>query len=228
MKNQKTAIVTGSNKGIGKEIVKQLIEQGFSVIATGRNLDKVKELTNSIGQNAIPFEVDVAINSSCENFARYLKSKFEKIDVLINNAGIIGKSSISNFNMEEIENVMNTNFFGALRLTKAVLPLLKKSDNARIINISSGMGELSGMNGSSAAYRLSKWALNGFTIMLAEDLKINNIKVNAICPGWCRTDMGGIEAPRNAAKGAETAVWLATEKNIPNGKFLRDKKIIAW
>ena len=228
MKKRKIAIVSGSNRGIGREIVKQLVQQEFIVIATGRNLEKITELTISIGQNAIPFSLDVSSDSSCESFSKYLTENFEKIDVLINNAGIIGKSSISDFNMNEIENVINTNFYGALRLTKAVLPLLKKSDDARIINISSGMGELSSLNGSSAAYRLSKWALNGFTIMLAEDLKTNNIKVNALCPGWCSTDMGGAEAPRSSAKGAETAIWLATEKSIPTGKFFRDKRIIAW
>jgi len=228
MDNQKIAIVSGSNRGIGKKIVKQLAEKGFKVIATGRSFGKVKIIANEIGLDIIPFTLDVTSDSSIDLFCQYLKENYKKIDVLINNAGIMGKESISNFDIEQIKNVMDTNFYGAIKLTKAVFPYLKKSEDGRIINISSGMGELNSLDGSHASYRLSKLALNGFTIMLAEDTDGTKIKVNAMCPGWCKTDMGGNEAPRSSAKGAETAVWLATEKKIPSGKFYRDKKIIAW
>jgi NAD(P)-dependent dehydrogenase (short-subunit alcohol dehydrogenase family) len=228
MDSQKIAIVSGSNRGIGKEIVKQLVEKGFKVIATGRSLENLQEIANEQGSNVIPVAVDVSSDHSCELFSLFLKENYKKIDVLINNAGIMGKTRISSFDLAQIEKVMNTNFYGALRLSKAVFPLLKNSDDGRIINVSSGMGELGSLDGSHAAYRLSKWALNGFTIMLADDLKDTNIIVNAMCPGWCKTEMGGSEAPRTAAMGAETVVWLATEKKIPNGKFFRYNKIIAW
>jgi len=228
MENQKIAIVSGSNRGIGKEIVTQLLENGFHVIATGRTLATVKQVAEELGQNVVAAAVDVSSNESCELFAQFLKKNYKKIDVLINNARIMGRNAISDFNINQIEEVMNTNFYGALRLTKAVFPLLKNSDDGRIINISSGMGELKSLDGSYAAYRLSKWALNGFTIMLSNDLKNKNIKVNAVCPGWCKTDMGGEEAPRTSSTGAETAVWLAVEKHIPTDKFFRDKAEIDW
>jgi NAD(P)-dependent dehydrogenase (short-subunit alcohol dehydrogenase family) len=228
MSNQQIAVVSGSNRGIGKEIVKQLHAQGFKVIATARKLSDIKEFAKELGSEIIPVEVDVSSDKSCDLFSLFLKENYKKIDVLINNAGIMGESTISAFNMLQIEKVMNTNVYGAIRLTKAVFPFLKNSTDGRIINISSGMGELNSLHGSSAAYRLSKLALNGFTIMLADDLKDSNIKVNAVCPGWCQTEMGGSGATRTAAKGAETAVWLATEKRIPTGKFLRDNKVIEW
>lgn len=228
MSNQKVAIVSGANRGIGKEIVKQLIANNFKVVATGRSHDTLKELSNELNANLSTVVVDVSKDESCERFASYLNENYSKIDVLINNAGIMGTSSMSAFDLTQIEKVMNTNFYGAIRLSKAVFPLLKKSEDARIINVSSEMGALSNLSGSHAAYRLSKWALNGFTMLLANDIHAGNIKINAICPGWCQTDMGGKGATRTASQGAETAVWLATEKVVGNGNFYSNKKEIAW
>ena len=113
----------------------------------------------------------------------------------------MGSSNLSVFDLEQIEQVMNTNLMGAIRLTKACFPLMKNSLDCRIINVSSEMGELNSLNGSYAAYRLSKWSLNGFTIMLSKELANTSIKVNAMCPGWCHTEMGGIGAPRNSFAG---------------------------
>jgi NAD(P)-dependent dehydrogenase (short-subunit alcohol dehydrogenase family) len=228
MDDRKIAIVTGSNRGIGKEIVDQLVENGFRVISTGRSMSKLKFAFQNAGPKVIPFELDVSSDKSCELFELFLKENFAKIDVLVNNAGIIDKSAISTFDIPKIEKVMNTNFYGSIRISKIAYPFLKKSLDGRIINVSSGMGEIEGMNGSHAAYRLSKLALNGFTIMLANDIENTKVKVNAMCPGWCKTEMGGAEATRTPSKGAETVVWLATEKNIPNGKFFRDKEVISW
>ena len=117
---------------------------------------------------------------------------------------------------------------GAIRMTKAVFPLLKKNEDARIINISSEMGKMSNLSGDHAAYRLSKWAMNGFTIMLSKELQDTNIKVNAMCPGWCHTDMGGTAAPRTPSQGAETATWLATSNDVGSEKFYSNKKEIGW
>jgi len=228
MEDQKIAIVTGANRGIGKEIVEQLVAEGFRVISTGRSLSKLKLAAQNAGSNVIPFELDVSSDISCGQFALFLKESFDKIDVLVNNAGIMGESAISTFDLQQVEKVMNTNFYGSIRISKIVFPYLKKSNDGRIINVSSGMGEIESLNGSHAAYRLSKLALNGFTIMLANDFGNSKVKVNAMCPGWCKTDMGGMEAPRTPSKGAETVVWLATEKHIPNGKFFRDKELINW
>jgi NAD(P)-dependent dehydrogenase (short-subunit alcohol dehydrogenase family) len=228
MNQQKIAIISGANRGIGKEIAKQLAALDFKVIATGRSLEKIQSISKEIDGDITPVVVDVASTESCDRFSMYLNENFEKVDVLVNNAGIMGNKSISSFDLEQIGKVLNTNLIGAIRLTKAVFPLLSKSNDARIINISSQMGALRNLNGGYAAYRLSKWALNGFTLILASDLNNSNIKVNSICPGWCHTDMGGAGAPKSPAKGAETAVWLATEQSIVNGKFYSDKQIIEW
>jgi NAD(P)-dependent dehydrogenase (short-subunit alcohol dehydrogenase family) len=130
--------------------------------------------------------------------------------------------------MDLAKYVMETNFFGAWRMIQVFIPLLMKSDDARIINMSSGMGELKSLTGFYPAYSLSKTSLNALTIMFSHELKVKGIKVNSMCPGWVRTDMGGPNAPRHVSQGADTAVWLATEKEIPTGKFFRDRKEIDW
>ncbi len=127
----------------------------------------------------------------------------------------------------QVKHIMETNFYGAWRMVQVFIPLLKKS-KGRIINISSGMGELGSLTGDFPGYRLSKASLNALTIMFSNELKDDGIKVNAICPGWVRTDMGGPDAPRSVSEGADTAVWLVTEENIPTGKFFRDRKEIEW
>jgi NAD(P)-dependent dehydrogenase (short-subunit alcohol dehydrogenase family) len=228
MEEQKVAIVSGANRGIGKEIVRQLANLGFKVLATGRKQNALEEIENETDNNVVTKAVDISVDESCKSFSDYLKENFTKVDVLVNNAGIMGNNNLTEFDLVEIEKVMNTNLLGAIRLTKACFPLLKNSSDARIINVSSEMGKLSGLNGSHAAYRLSKWSLNGFTIMLAKELVGTGIKVNAMCPGWCHTDMGGAGAPRTPAQGAETVSWLATSDTIGTGKFYSNKKEISW
>ncbi|MEN8224158.1 MAG: SDR family oxidoreductase [Bacteroidota bacterium] len=136
-----------------------------------------------------------------------------------------GPSEVS---LEEVNYIMETNLYGPWRMIRTFLPLIRKSPEGRIINISSGMGALNSLKGDYPAYRLSKSSLNAMTIMLSKELVETGICVNAMCPGWVRTDMGGPDAPRDVREGADTAVWLATEKKIPNGKFFRDRKIIDW
>jgi NAD(P)-dependent dehydrogenase (short-subunit alcohol dehydrogenase family) len=123
---------------------------------------------------------------------------------------------------------METNLYGAWRMIQVFVPLLEKSDDARIINISSGLGELGSLTGEYPAYSASKAALNAMTIMFASELKKSVIRVNAVCPGWVKTDMGGTDAPLEVAQGADTAVWLATEPGIPTGRFFRERKEISW
>lgn len=134
----------------------------------------------------------------------------------------------SNINLEEVSLLMETNFYGPWNMIQVLLPLIRKSPGGRIINISSGMGELASLAGDYPAYRLSKASLNSLSIMLAKELEHDGIMVNAMCPGWVKTDMGGRDAPRSVEEGADTAVWLATEEEIPTGKFFRDRKIIDW
>ena len=148
---------------------------------------------------------------------------------LLQKAGIVaGGATPGNVSLTDVKYIMETNFYGPWRMIQVFLPLLLKSDEGRIINVSSGMGELRSLSGDYPGYRLSKSSLNALTIMFANDLKNTGIKVNAMCPGWVKTDMGGPDAPRHVSQGADTAVWLATEKEIPSGKFFRDREEITW
>lgn len=225
----KTAIVTGGNRGIGREVARQLKELGFKVIITSRSVSKARTAAKELGDNITGYELDLNNRSSIKDFSNKIIENYTSIDVLINNAGQLGKDHASSFNIDEIRNVIESNFLSTVELTGSLFQLLKKAQDGRIINVSSGMGQLDSLKeGSYASYRLSKWALNGFTIMLAAELKGSNVKVNSVSPGWVRTDMGGPNAERDVSKGAETIVWLATIDKSPNGKFFRDKEEISW
>jgi NAD(P)-dependent dehydrogenase (short-subunit alcohol dehydrogenase family) len=224
----KIAVVTGSNRGIGKEICRQLAEKGFQVVATGRDFHKIQQAAEEIGHGIVAYQLNVSDPSSCNRFYNLLAEKFSSVDVLVNNAGIIGNKPATTFDMGQLQAVLNINLLGAINTTKALWPMIEKSKEARIINVSSSMGSLKEIqSGGYTAYRLSKWSLNGYTMLLAADAP-PHIKINCICPGWVQTDMGGSNAPRTVQQGADTAVWLATEKNIPTGKFFKDRKEISW
>lgn len=148
---------------------------------------------------------------------------------LLRKAGIVpGMKCAKDISLMSVKHIMETNFYGAWRMIQVFIPLLLKSENGLIINMSSGMGELNSLSGDYPGYRLSKSSLNALTIMFSNELKEPGIKVNAMCPGWVKTDMGGPDAPRHVSQGADTAVWLVTEKEIPTGKFFRDRKEINW
>jgi NAD(P)-dependent dehydrogenase (short-subunit alcohol dehydrogenase family) len=211
-----TALITGANKGIGAEVARQLAARGWRVIRTTRH-----------PPDATFIQLDVTDPGSIATAARQI----DELDVLVNNAGIIedGDENILTLEPEIVRCTMETNTFGALRVTQAFLPALFKSNSARIINVSSGAGQLSDMGTWSPAYCISKTALNAVTCQLAEALREKSIPVNSVCPGWVRTDMGGPSAPRSVEEGADTIVWLATEASRSiSGKFLRDRKEIPW
>jgi NAD(P)-dependent dehydrogenase (short-subunit alcohol dehydrogenase family) len=154
-----------------------------------------------------------------------------QLDVLINNAGVYPDESVSilTISREQMMSTFQTNTFGPLEMTQAFLPYLKKASAARVINISSGYGQLNGLSANVPSYCLSKLALNGVTIMLAEALQEHGIAVNSMCPGWVRTEMGGSAAPRSVQEGADTAVWLAAEADHSlTGKFFQDRNPIPW
>ncbi len=229
MLDKRTALITGANRGIGREVAKELAELGWQVIATARDEAKAKKTASEIGHGVIGFPLDVTEEASVKLVANFLQEHFKRLDVLVNNAGVIGNNPMLDFNLEEVSHVMNANFMGPMRTSKYFLPLLKKSSDGRIINISSGMGELASLEqGGYGAYRLSKTSLNAFTILLAAELRGSSVKVMSMCPGWVKTDMGGAGATRSVEKGAETAVWLATADEVETGKFYRDKKRIHW
>jgi NAD(P)-dependent dehydrogenase (short-subunit alcohol dehydrogenase family) len=192
-------------------------------------VDKGLKAVADLNIAAEVFHLDINDAQSIIEFAEKVKKDYGRVDVLVNNAAIMGDKNMLEFDLEQMRNVLETNFWGAVTLTKHLFPLLKKSDDARIINVSSGMGEMSGMqSGGYAAYRMSKWMLNGFTMLLVGELGRNKIKVYSMCPGWVRTDMGGAGATRSVQQGADTAVWLAAGENIPSGRFYRDRMEVNY
>lgn len=230
---KRIAAVTGGNKGIGFEICLQLAKNNVHVILTSRDEQKGKNALDELkshGFDVSYYQLDVTDEKSVENFANYVEDKFGRLDILVNNAGVfLDQNGIENSNIELIKKTMDTNFYGALFMTKFFLPLMKKNNYGRVINISSGMGQLADMGGGSLAYRVSKTSLNALTLITSKEIKEYNIQVNSICPGWVKTDMGGTSAPRTLEQGADSAVWLALmSDNGPNGKFFRDRKEIPW
>ena len=226
---QKVILVSGGNRGIGLEICRELAEGGHNVIMGTRDLAKGKLVAREIGQSIDVQQLDVTNEEQVTAIALYISMEYSRLDVLINNAGIgIGSNGAIDVNLAEVKKIMETNFYGPWRLTQALLSILNNSEEGRIVNISSGMGALDNLTGGYAGYRMSKSSLNALTILMANELSGSSVKVNSMCPGWVKTDMGGAGATRSVEQGADTAVWLALEKEIPHGKFLRDRKIISW
>ncbi len=229
----KTALVTGANRGIGLEIARQLSQRDFHVILTGRDENKLSEAVQKLKKrngSAESVLMDVSDAGSVERAARTLTQTETKLDVLINNAAISSgrDRSLTSEEFDVIEEIMNTNSYGPLRVIRNLLPLLKKP--SRIINISSGGGLMSEpVGGWWPAYCISKSLLNAITRHLAYELSGKGISINAVCPGWVQTDMGGGSAPRTVERGAETPVWLASDapQNITGGIF-RDRNEIGW
>jgi NAD(P)-dependent dehydrogenase (short-subunit alcohol dehydrogenase family) len=229
----KTVLITGANKGIGHEVARQLAAKGFHVFVGARNTmagrKAAEEIAKKCGQ-ATFLEIDVADKDSVTTAAREFSNIEDHLDVLVNNAGIIvdGDSAILESSDDLFRKTLETNTLGALRVTREFAPLLQKSKAPRVINVSSGGGQLTGgADGWAPAYCISKTALNGVTVQLAAALP--KFAVNSVCPGWVRTEMGGKNASRSVEEGADTIVWLASDapQNL-TGKFLRDRKEIPW
>jgi len=231
MSEQKTALVTGANKGIGLEIVRKLLAEGLRVFLTARNAAAGKVAASSLDGDVRFLEMDVSNDASIQKGAKTYGELSDLLDVLINNAGIYPDENfdILTISREQLVETFQTNTFGPAKVTQAFLPFLKKSSAPRIINISSGYGEIGGLSYKVPSYCLSKLALNGVTIMLDQALRSEGIAVYAMCPGWVRTDMGGANAARSVEEGADTAVWLATAApQTLSGKFFRDRRAIGW
>jgi NAD(P)-dependent dehydrogenase (short-subunit alcohol dehydrogenase family) len=231
---KKIALVTGSNKGIGFEICRQLAKNGIQVILSSRDEGKGIEACNILSKEGINVDyhrLDVTDESSIDEVAGFIRDKYGRLDILVNNAGIMidsGSVFLAD-NVDLIMETMATNVYGPLRITQKLLPLMRKNNYGRIVNISSGMGQLNDMNGGYPGYRLSKVSINALTRIMADELKGTNILVNTMCPGWVKTDMGGRGAYRTPEQGADTAVWLAMlPDGSPGGKFFRDRQEIPW
>lgn len=229
----KTALITGASRGIGYEVARQLAARGIHVILTARDAkagQRAAETLSKAGGTMAFIQLDVSDAHSVSAAAREFERTFDHLDVLVNNAGMIcdGDSAILEIDPALLTKTLNTNTLGPLRVTQAFLPMLTKSSAPRIINVSSGGGQLAdGADGWAPAYCISKTALNGVTSQLAAALP--KFAINSVCPGWVRTDMGGSGAPRSLEQGADTIVWLATEAPQDlTGKFLRDRAEIPW
>jgi NAD(P)-dependent dehydrogenase (short-subunit alcohol dehydrogenase family) len=229
MGREKIILVTGGNRGIGKDIVRQLAERGHTVLLGSRSLTKGALAVESMKGKIMPVALDLNNPDHIQQVAQRIEEEFGHLDALVNNAGILSdKSGPAIQATSEVRRVLETNFLGVYELTQSLLPLLKKAPEGRIVNMSSDMGARANLSPDHAAYRLSKNLLNNYTIMLAAELRDSSVKVNSMSPGWVRSDMGGENAARSVEKGAETAVWLVTEEKIPSGKFFRDKQEIEW
>ena len=225
-KEVRAALVTGGNRGIGREVCRQLKELGMTVVLTNRDPKDGRVAAEELDCLFEP--LDVASDSSVDACAASLKKAGVEIDVLVNNAGIYPEGGVLDAPWESLRAAMEANCWGALRTCRAFLPGMTARGYGRVVNVTSGYGLFSeGLEGP-AAYSLSKTALNALTLKLSKEAR-GDVKVNAVCPGWVRTRMGGQNASRPVEKGAETVVWLATlPKDGPNGGVFRDKRPLKW
>ena len=230
---QKKVLITGANKGIGFEIARQLGTEGHHIFLSARNEDrgtKAQQQLKKTGIKSSFIPLDVGDKESITQAFDLIKQETDHLDVLIHNAGILLDEGHSIFSVPEafIEDTIRINALGPLFITRTFRSLLKPG--SRVVLLSSGAGQIcGGMKPWAPIYSSSKTLLNAITMQLAHALKEADIPVNAMCPGWVRTDMGGVGANRSVGKGAETAVWLATEASSQlTGKFWRDKEEINW
>jgi NAD(P)-dependent dehydrogenase (short-subunit alcohol dehydrogenase family) len=235
MTNDSIAVITGASRGLGRAAAQQLAKSGRHVVATARKVADLESLRTELARDGIEIDcraLDVTDDASVAELQRWLAERHGRVDILVNNAGIaVGRfnASVFDLSLDDLRTTLDTNLYGVLRVTQALLPLMRESRAGRIVNLSSGMGQLSDMGSGAAAYRISKTALNALTRILGVELAGTPIKVNAACPGWCRTDMGGSEAPRTPEEGVDTVVWLATlPDDGPSGGFFRDRQPLAW
>jgi NAD(P)-dependent dehydrogenase (short-subunit alcohol dehydrogenase family) len=231
----RVAIVTGANRGIGLEICRQLARKGERVVLTSRDAAKGRAACKSLGAGGLEVtycKLDVTSARSIRALAAFVTRMFGRADILVNNAGVMLDARGTRFldsDLAAYRATFETNVWGPLLLAQALLPLMQKHRYGRIVNLSSGLGQLAGMGNNTPAYRMSKTALNALTCIVAAEAQGTNVFVNAACPGWVRTDMGGAGAPRTVEQGADTPVWLATlPDDGPTGGYFRDRKSIPW
>ena len=232
----RVALVTGGNRGIGLEISRQLAEVGHQVILGAREVSQGEAAAKKLASRDLKVfsaKLDVTDQTTIDNAVGFVRSDFGRLDILVNNAGILIDETDrpSESNLQTVRTTLETNLLGPWRLCQAVIPMMKREKYGRIVNVSSGAGAFADMAESvyAPAYSVSKASLNALTVILATELRGTNVLVNAVCPGWVKTDMGGANAPRSVKQGADTAVWLAMlPDNGPSGGFFRDRAKIDW
>lgn len=234
MAETRVALITGANRGIGFEIARQLARLGIIAVIGSRDLAKGRQAAEgfkSEGLDAPVVQLDVDDPSSIAKGVAEANSFFGRIDILVNNAGILTDKAklVLEIDPAEVEALFRSNTIGPLRMIQAVAPGMKERSYGRIVNLSSKLAQLKDMAGGYPGYRISKTALNALTRVAAAEFGPGNIKVNAMSPGWVKTDMGGPDATRTVTEGADTAVWLATlPDDGPTGGFFDSRKAIAW
>ena len=222
------ALVTGGNRGIGREVCRQLAARGHDVVLTARSADDAASAARAV--SAEPLQLDVTDPASVAAAVRWVGDRHGRLDVLVNNAAITYDTwqRAVDADLAVVREAAETNLYGPWLLVQEFLPLLRASGHGRIVNVSSEAASLASMGAGTPAYNASKVALNALTRMLAAELRGDGILVNAICPGWVATDMGG-PGGRPVAEGAAGIVWAATLPDSgPTGGFFRDGQPLPW
>ena len=232
---QRIALVSGANRGIGLEVVRQLAAQGIRTVLGSRDGVRGEAAARPLQDAGLPVEtvvLDVSDADSIRQAVQTIDGRHGRLDILVNNAGIFPderSDTVFDLQVDTLQRTLETNLYGPLRLAQAAIPLMRRNHYGRVVNLSSGLGQLSDMGGGIGAYRISKTALNALTRILAADTGGENILVNALSPGWVVTDMGGPNASRSVQDSAPGIVWAATlPDDGPTGGFFRDGKPIPW
>jgi NAD(P)-dependent dehydrogenase (short-subunit alcohol dehydrogenase family) len=230
----RVALVTGANRGIGFETSRQLLVQGLTVVLAARDAAALRRAVASLGadaRRASAVRMDVSDAASIAAAHREATERHGRIDILVNNAAVLlnENDDVLSIPQEAYRETFETNVLGAIEVSRAFVLDMARRGFGRVVNVSSSAGQLSTMGTYAPAYSISKAALNAFTQILANTYKTRGVLVNAVDPGWVRTDMGGPSAPRSPKQGAETIVWLATLPDSgPTGGFFRDRRRIEW
>lgn len=236
MQARRIAVITGANRGLGLETSRQLARRGYRVVLTAREPDEAEAAAAQLGLeglDVVPYTLDVAVHESVTQLASWMRTVQGRWDILVNNAGIIpdpaNGGDLISAEISTLRQAMEVNAYGAVRLMQAAIPMMRDHRYGRIVNVSSGMGQLSDMGPGYPAYRASKAALNAFTRIAASETRGTGILINAVCPGWVRTALGGPHATRSVEEGTAGIVWAALlPDNGPTGSFFRDGREIAW
>jgi NAD(P)-dependent dehydrogenase (short-subunit alcohol dehydrogenase family) len=227
----RTAIVTGANRGIGLEVCRQLTQRGFTVILGARDLAKGEQAAASLGMGVLARQLDVSDHASVERLRQQVEREWGALDVLVNNAAIhydYHQGTTVDADLQIVQEAFDTNLLGAWRMARAFVPLIRRGTQRRIVNVSSEAGAFGSLDYHSPAYNISKAALNALTVMLAKELRRDKILVNAVCPGWVATDMGGAGG-RPIPEGAASVVWaVMLPDDGATGGFFRDGNLLQW